>query len=976
MSRSRVLLFALILALPFIMTGCLKTKAAPVMPPREQAESDDYRRHEEWFRFQRMYPNNSIPVDARRKAWEALRKEGALNPQASAAAWTPVGPLSSTTGFPDPLETGRINAVAISPADNHIVLVGGASGGIWRSTDAGSTFVPVSDDQVDLAVGGISFASSNPSIVYAGMGDGFGGIIGTGVLKSTDAGESWTRVDNGSLPEPGVVTRIRVDPTNPDRVYLCQYFSFDAADDVAFASGFWVSTDGGVSWTGTLAGLPRDLVIDPANPQILYLTMSRVDGGSPPQSPGLYQSRDKGETWSLARALPFDPNATFDVYTAVSSDGQTIYVYSGGNIANNFQINLVESTDAGRTWSPRSTNGVDSGQFGYNSYLEVDPNNPNTLYIGSRDVFKSTDAGGSWANLTNAWVFKQGGFQFSPSTGVSHSDQHSLTFIPNTPNAFYLGNDGGLSLSTDGGGTFTSLNTDLSLTQFYSMALDPGNPAISYGGTQDNGPQRRVSGNTWNQIITGDGGNFLINPADTQMIFFTDDGGNIFRYMDHGQTFDKFVGSATVFGESNSNPRIAFLCPVFNDGVHSTMYFGSWRLFKSTDNGDDWAPTAGNTDLTKGVNANGADVLTAGAVGPADQNVIYTGSAQGRVMVSTDGGSSWTDATGNLPNRSVTYMAVDHNNSSTAYVVFSGYNSGHVFKTVNMGATWTDISGNLPNLPVNTVAIDPRDSGTIYIGNDIAVFQSSFGGMIWQMLNTGMPPVISQALAANPTGLLQIGTYGRGAYQMTPPLSPPNIGIFPVAPAPSVAIGASIQIPVDVLAAAGFTGQVTLSTTVSPANPNVTATFSSPSVAAGGVAQLTLSASTKAAPRDYTVTISGSSGTLSATATLTLTVTGPSFSLGFTQPNVTGSPGTPVPVTVTVTPLGAFKDQVEVTAPTNLPTGIKVKGASQVIAKSGSAKFKFKITSAASAGTYQLQFTGTDTSTGLTQTATLNLTVN
>jgi photosystem II stability/assembly factor-like uncharacterized protein len=971
MERSGVL-SVLVLALAFVLTGCMKAVGPPSPPPQERGSADDYRKHEEWFRFQRMYPNDTIPTDARRKAWEALKRQQAIGPQLPSPSWSPVGPASTTTDYPTyPLESGRINSVAVSPANPQVVLLGSASGGIWRSTDAGRTFIPVSDDQVDLAVGSISFSASSPSVAYAGMGDPYGGLLGTGVLKSTDEGQTWTRIDNGSLTEPGTVTRIRVDPTNSDRVYLAQYGKF--IQGFSYDSGFYFSADGGVSWTNTLAGQARDLVISPINPKGLYLTMTRVDQGPPTPPTGLYESLDGGATWTSILSLPYDQNGTYDVYTAVSTDGQTIYAYSGGTIGGNFQVNVMASSNAGQTWSPRSTIDLDSGNFGYDSYLEVDPTNSNTVYLGSRDVYRSTDGGSSWTNLTHSFTQTMGAFSFTPGTGVSHCDQHALTFIPGTTNAFYIGNDGGLSLSTDDGSSFISLNSSLSLTQFYGLALDPSNPNQSYGGAQDNGIQRRVSGGTWNQMLTGDGARLIVNPVDTSMIFGSVDGPNIFRFRDNGRTFDETIGTNTTFDEPDTSPRVSFIAPFANNGVDQTLYFGTWRLFKSLDLGDSWTSPAGATDLTKGITSSGPDTLTAIGVVGTDPNVIYTGSVQGRVMLSSDGGSTWTDITGSLPNRSITWIAVDGTNPSRAYITFSGYLSGHVFTTANMGSTWTDISGNLPDLPANTLLIDPRDPGTLYMGDDIGVFQSIFGGSVWQPFNTGLPPAIAGALVANASALVQVGTYGRGAYQITPPQPQPGFGIIPGSSSPTVSVGKGVQVQTDILAVDGFTGPVSLAASVAPANPGVAATFTPSAVTVGGSSTLDIMTSSTVAPGNYTITMTGTSGAIAETTVLTLTVTGPDFFLAFSQPTITADLGSTVDIAVLLKRTGGFADRVEVSTPGSLPTGVKVKGASQIGTKGTTATFKLKIATAAVTGSYPLTFAGTDSRTGRSRTAQVSL---
>jgi photosystem II stability/assembly factor-like uncharacterized protein len=432
------------------------------------------------------------------------------------------------------------------------------------------------------------------------------------------------------------------------------------------------------------------------------------------------------------------------------------------------------STDAGSTWTDRSTADVDTGQLGYNTYLAADPRDELTAYIGARDLFKSTDGGETWSNLTRNFYNIGAGFQYAPGGSATHPDQHALTFSPANPNEFYLGNDGGVSKTTDNGNTFRSLNATLTLTQFIGIALHPTNPAISYGGTQDNGTQTRSADATWYEVLTGDGGHAVINPLDPSVVFMTYVRGDIFRLVNDGKTFDLQIGSNETFGESFQR-RIAFYPPFVGNGVDATLYFGTWRLFISTNMGNSWFAPSGFLDLTKGITAVGPDVLSAIAVARSNTNVIYTGSAQGRAMRSTNGGQSWVDVTAGLPNRSITSIAVDPSDPSTAYLTVSGFNSGHVFRTTNTGSTWADVSGGLPDVPANALLVDPADPDTVYLGTDIGVFRSTMQGNDWRSFNRGMPPVVVHGFSANSSGMIQAATYGRGAYELGGAGAPPTI---------------------------------------------------------------------------------------------------------------------------------------------------------------------------------------------------------
>ncbi|HLL75135.1 MAG TPA: Calx-beta domain-containing protein [Pyrinomonadaceae bacterium] len=768
--------------------------AGPLQASRQEheAESDDAEKRENWFYFERAYPFGEIPADARRRAWESRPgrdKGGKILPH-SQFVWTPIGP-APTDGFASAQNwgptSGRINAVAVLPTSPKIILVGAATGGIWRSTDDGSTFAPVSDSQVDLSVGSIAFAPSNPNVVYAGMGDVDNSYVGTGILKSTDAGATWTRINNATFPAQGFVADILVDPTNPDRVYVAQDRALNASGSPANGyvfpdSGVWVSNDGGVSWAAPApGGRARSLAIHPTNPQIVYAGMRSIIGGG---TAGVYKSTDRGVTWNVIYVSPYS-TLTRDIQVAVTPAApENVYVYVGRTVSPR-EIRIEVSTDGGANWSSRSAGGVtniDTGQFGYNTYIKVSPASASTIYVGARDIFKTTNGdqtSPTWTNITRNFHNPPSFGTYNPFQSNTHPDQQALAFDPNNADVIYAGNDGGISKSTDAGLNFTSLNQTLSLTQFVHLSLHPTNAAISYGGTQDNGTQRRLEGTSnWKEFSSGDGGRSVINPADNSMVFTTYVYGSVSRYTSNGADPRNPIAVTTTFGETDANgaaPRIAFYPPVVGNGVDHRLYFGSWKLFVCNDCNDTakrigggatpptWTTPALNTDLTKG----NSDVLETIAVARANTNVIYTGSRQGRAMVSSDGGANWTDVTAGLPNRTIKSITVDPSNPAVAYLTVSGYGSGHVFRTTNFGASWADISNNLPNVPANAFLIDPQSASTFYVGTDVGVFRSTDGGASWETFNAGMPPVVVTAFAAQPTGRIQAATYGRGAYELT-----------------------------------------------------------------------------------------------------------------------------------------------------------------------------------------------------------------
>ena len=718
----------------------------PQIENEEEGEGEKVEERQQWFIKQRQYPFDKIPENARSRAWESRPAEAQPGDVPSVSAWNAIGPNPTTSGFPANwgVTSGRINTIAVSPADANIVLIGGATGGVWRSTNGGTTFAPMTDSQVDLAVGSISFAPSNPNIVYAGMGDkATNSYLGSGVLKSTDAGVTWTRVSNNSLPSPGAIAKLIVDSTDPNRVYVAQNVQLVGGN--LFAAGFYYSNDGGISWTRTLSGQARDLVSDPTIPTTLYVAMSNEFG----TGPGIFKSTDSGLTWTRT----YTALSTSNIRVAIApSNNQVLYVLTSDGTTPRLEV----STDGGGTWTNRGSTTFDPNQFSYNLYLFVHPTDPNTVYVATRDVYRSINGGVGFTNLTKNFTLAN---MYQPNLSNTHPDQHYMFILPTNPNTIYVSNDGGLSRTTDGGVTFQSLNASLSFTMFESIAIHPTDSSKIYGGTQDNGTQRRTGAASWGSVIEGDGGQTVIDVVDPSIIYTTYIYRSIYRWTANGTAYDDTVGDDAKF----NNDRTAFYPPFVGNNLDSKLYFGTYRLYISTDRGDTWTAPGGATDLTNG------GELSAIGVNRADTNTIYTGSNDGRVMVSTDGGATWTQRTTGLPNRFIKSIIVSRTNANTAYLTVSGYNSGHVFKTIDAGVNWTDISSNLPNIPTNTLLIDPLNANKLYVGTDVGIYQSTNDGGAWAGFNQGLPPVIVSELDARQNGEIVAATYGRGAYLLAAP---------------------------------------------------------------------------------------------------------------------------------------------------------------------------------------------------------------
>lgn len=728
--------------------SCTQRSTLRHMPPTSSYEEGIGEGRERWLRLQRAYPFGDVDLSARQRAWDAVRGEMVATASGQ-PRWEPAGPAPTQSAFPlnwGPT-SGRVRAVAIAPNDPNVVLIGASSGGIWRSSDGGTTFAPVTDNHVDLSVSSIAFAPSNPSIVYAAMGSDF---LGTGILKSTDGGRSWQRISLGPVDARGSRPRILVHAANPDTVYLAQR-ALQVQDGNVYSSGLHLSVDGGRTWSMRLRGLVSDIDADPLSPSTLYATFSRVDepGGLPP---GIYRSIDGGQTWMFSFGGSFAPAEypRFNIAVARTSPG-VVYAHGAGSIAGQWKGRMFQSSDYGLTWREVAATGL---PFADSEYLEAHPTRSGILFLGRfMDLYRSDDHGATWMNLTNN---QRDNGSFAPDNSSTHPDQCALAFAPNDPNVILIGTDGGLYHSNNLGATFTPKNASLSLTQIYRMTADPANAARVYVGTQDNGLQMRAGRLLWRELITGDYGNPILFGPDRSTVLVNYIYGNIFRLSNHGEEWDLTSATNETFGESTS-PRVAFIAPL-EAAPDGTVFFASWKLFSSSDRGTTWRATA-ETDLTKG----GRDVITAIGLS-TDGNVIYTGSSKGRVMMSVDRGATWKDVTTGLPNRFVTRILVDPILPTTAYVSVSGYRTDHVFRTTTGGVVWERFSSGLPDVPVNALLLDRADSRVLYAGTDIGVFRCNPAGA-WEYFGNGMPPVVVTDLDYAADGTLLAATHGRGVYE-------------------------------------------------------------------------------------------------------------------------------------------------------------------------------------------------------------------
>lgn len=724
------------------------------IPPHLKTVKGEDKKPSDWFLMQRAYPLGRIPDDQPLKAIrqaKALRAEAALSNRLGSVVptWMEAGP----TNIP-----GRITDIAVDPANPNVIYAAAAAGGVFKSTDFGFNWTPIFDDEGTPSIGAVAVDPTRSNIVYVGTGESNSATDtyeGTGVYKSTDGGSTWTNV---GLPNSYHIGRIVVDPLRPETVFVAVLGKLFGATNPE--RGLYRSTNGGASWERKLfvsdSTACVDVAFHPSTGTVFAAMWERIRdprrrkvGGT---TSGLYRSTDFGNTWSLlAGGLPAPSPTLGRIGVTVSPSSNTVYAYYC-NHPGNF-LGVYKSTNLGTSWvrtNDAALGGITGGFGWYFGQIRVDPANPNRVFVLGVTMYASTDGGTSW----------------NPADFGTHVDHHALVI---NPSALYNGCDGGVNISTDGGASWRVCD-NMPNTQFYANHIDPHNPLRLYGGTQDNGTLRALSGGTgdWENFHGGDGFYCLVDHTDSNIVFAEYQNGYLEKSTDGGLSFNFGMNGIDYNGDRH-NWNTPF---VMDPSDHNVLYYGSQLIYKTTDNGENWNPAS--PDLTDGDDLGNLIFGTVTTIDVARSNgqTVYAGTDDANVWVSKNGGGSWTQINAGLPNRWVTRVAADPNVDSVAYVTFSGYKESdhqpHIFRTTNYGQNWSSIDGNLPDAPVNDVLVDPENASTLYIGTDVGVYVTTNLGTAWAPLGTGLPVTTVHDLAFHDSArVLVAGTHGRSMFKIS-----------------------------------------------------------------------------------------------------------------------------------------------------------------------------------------------------------------
>jgi PKD repeat protein len=680
----------------------------------------------EWFWEPRVSATGEFPEPQQLylENQRFMKENRQRNLQKSNASWNPLGPNQYDAGsFIRGL--GRTAEVAEDPTDSDIIYVGTPAGGLWKSTDAGSNWIPLTDHLPSLGVSGIVVDPIDTQIIYIATGDGDADdTYGIGVMKSTDGGFTWSETGmSWDIESNRVSHKLIMHPDNNQILF------------VASDAGLYKTTNAGETWYSVRSGNIQDVEFHPTDPSIMYANGSTF-----------YRSTDGGESFSAgASGLPAN-SAVSRYSTAVSADEPDwVYLLAGASSTEGF-LGLYRSTDQGQTFSLRSDSpnimgfngdGSDSGgQAWYDIALEVDPDNANRVFVGGVNLWTSTNAGLSWS-IRAHWVY--------PSfTGVYvHADIHDLKYIGNK---LYCLTDGGVHVSVNDGNAFTDITIGMEITQFYRIGLSASDSGLILAGAQDNGTFKLEDGE-WEQIYGGDGMNCVVHPTNTNRFFVATQYGNIYRTTNGGNSFSNY---------SNGIPETgSWVTPYMLDPNNANnLYAGYSSLWRRSGTGS-WiqvSPASNN--------------ISQFDIAESNSDYIYI-IRSNSVEMTTDGGDNWTTITPGGSSTSKSWIEINPNDENEIFVTVSGFLPGNkVYHSTDGGQTWENISYNLPNFPANTITMEEGGNGGVYVGMDVGVYYINDDLANWIPYEEGLPKVpITELEIHQSSGKLRAATYGRGVWE-------------------------------------------------------------------------------------------------------------------------------------------------------------------------------------------------------------------
>lgn len=666
----------------------------------------------------------------------------------SAADWKSIGP-HSVPSFAR--KAGRSNCLAFHPSNPQIMWMGMPNGGLWKTTNGGGMWNPMNDLMPNLGVSAIVVDPTNPDILYVATGDGFGYSIGgdhwggtysNGVMKSTDGGLTFNNTGlNPNLEDLQQIFRLTMNQSNPQILLATTNL------------GIYRTTDGGDNWSIVRNGEHHEIISHPTNPDIMYAVGAQ-----------LAKSTDAGASWFTMANQPGVMLVGTEKMAVTPDNPDAIYLWGDGNVmkTDNDGNNWVIATGA-TSWTWLFVSGW------YMGAIAVNPNNENDIIIAGVEIGRSLDNGQTVNMITDFYDNND------PATSA-HVDVRDIVFSPHDPSLMFVMTDGGIFSTPDFGDTWYDLNTGVVNTQLYKMANSDTDADYIFAGAQDQG-HYILDANQWDiGPILADGMECVIHPMDENIVYANIQYGNTQLSTDRGVNFEPLFQMPSFGGY--------WVSPMAISPNTGELFLGADDLYKTANYGVTW------TNLTNGATMfqNIGDF----AIYPADDNTIYVSTSTkyygdiGTVHVTHDHGTTWQDITVGLPvqNGAITALEVSHNDPNRAWASISGFSDGEkVYETTDGGITWTNISGTLPNIPVNCIERESNADNAIYIGTDMGVFYKDDTMTDWAPFINGLPNVIvTEIEVLNGLNVIRACTYGRGIWESHlygegPPPSEPVQGV-------------------------------------------------------------------------------------------------------------------------------------------------------------------------------------------------------
>ncbi|MBC8124829.1 MAG: hypothetical protein H7X70_03765 [Candidatus Kapabacteria bacterium] len=588
------------------------------------------------------------------------------------------------------------------------------------------------DNANAIAMGALCIAPDDQHTIYAGTGEQVVGaniFLGAGLLKSTDDGATWSVV---GLPRVGSFSRVIIHPNAPSTI---------VASCMNEQAGVWKSIDRGATWQRMFEGQVYDMTIDASDDKAWTIAV---------QDSGIMSTIDGGLTWQRRMNGLIGKVGRASVQQSVSSPNVMYTLMELNDLAV-----IAKSTDKGLSWSIQyqdqqgcffSGTCVPSESQGfYDNVIAIDPRNADHVIAGGIDLFLTTNGGSEWTNTTN-------GYSDGDGNSHPHVDQHAITFDPLDPTVVYAGNDGGVMRSADGGVSWLPINAGLSVTQFYAFDVDRTSRNRMFGGTQDNGTIGTNGAVDWDTLYGGDGMTTLIDPSNSNILYGSGPEGELFKL-----NLSTMSRSSLTTGIDLAE-ECEWVAPVVIDPLQpSVLFTGRERIYRSEDGGNNWEP----------ISPRFSNTVSAIAISPIDDEVIWAGGSWGDVVLSTNYGNTWSSVFKRpLSQLFVSDIVCARRNRNVAWITYSSYGTPQVWKTTDLGTSWFPVWNQMPNVPVNSLVLHPDDDNVAFIGTDIGVFATYDGGRNWSPFGIGLPRSPVLELRADVTfSYLRAATHGRGIWE-------------------------------------------------------------------------------------------------------------------------------------------------------------------------------------------------------------------